>query len=315
MKPRRVTILWMPSASAKSRILSLPPVLIYFFAIMFCLSWVLLLVGGYLGNRLYHDYCELRQQNSHLLQKDKELQALRSAMEQIRKDEKVIRSFLGLEEAENGRLGQGGGMPSTNLSTVAPTEEMASQRVVVSPQSRTETTMDRAAFLQASLHELVETVQDRRELWDSTPSIVPVKTDDYWFSSGFGWRRSPFTGLKEFHNGLDISSRKGTPIIAPARGVVVKRGYDKYLGKYLQLDHGRNTTTTYGHLSGYSVSCGQNVERGQVIASMGNTGLSTGHHLHYMVKTDNRCVNPMHYILNAEASHLLVRPLQADGGG
>jgi murein DD-endopeptidase MepM/ murein hydrolase activator NlpD len=158
-------------------------------------------------------------------------------------------------------------------------------------------------------------MRSQRENWDSTPSIMPVSVNDYWFSSGFGWRRSPFTGLKEFHNGLDISSGKGTPIIAPADGTVIKRGYDKYLGKFLKIDHGRKIITTYGHLSAYHVSPGQKVQRGDIVASMGNTGLSTGHHLHYMIKVKDRCVNPLHYILNAKANRLLVRPLQIEDGG
>ena len=137
--------------------------------------------------------------------------------------------------------------------------------------------------------------------------------DDYWFSSGFGWRRSPFTGLKEFHNGLDISSRKGTPIVAPASGKVVKRGRDKYLGNYLKIDHGRKVVTMYGHLSDFNVSPGQDVTRGEIIAFMGNSGLSTGHHLHYTLKVNDRCVNPLHYILNAKGNRLLVRPLQVEG--
>jgi murein DD-endopeptidase MepM/ murein hydrolase activator NlpD len=115
--------------------------------------------------------------------------------------------------------------------------------------------------LKAGLQEVVETMRGQRKTWDSTPSILPVEIDDYWFSSGFGWRRSPFTGLKEFHNGLDISSRRGTPIIAPADGKVIKKGQDKYLGKYLKIDHGGQIVTMYGHLSGFNVSPGQMVER------------------------------------------------------
>jgi murein DD-endopeptidase MepM/ murein hydrolase activator NlpD len=140
---------------------------------------------------------------------------------------------------------------------------------------------------------------------DSTPSILPVAVEGYWFSSGFGWRRSPFTGLKEFHDGLDISSRKGTPIIAPAAGRVVKIAYHRYRGKYLQLDHGRQCITTFAHLSGFNVNHGQKVERGDVIAYMGSTGRSTGSHLHYKIEIMEKVVNPKHYILNARANRLV----------
>jgi murein DD-endopeptidase MepM/ murein hydrolase activator NlpD len=237
-------------------------------------------------------------------------------MERIRKDENTIRSFLGVEKSgeETSGLGQGG-EPSPDLSTIALNDAMASGSVPFPAKPKEVSILQRAKSLELDLQELVQTMRSQRETWDSTPSIMPVNVTDYWFSSGFGWRRSPFTGLKEFHNGLDISSAKGTPIVAPADGTVIKRGYDKYLGKFLKIDHGRKIVTTYGHLSAYNVSPGQKVERGDIIASMGNTGLSTGHHLHYMIKVKDRCVNPLHYILNAKANRLLVRPLQIEGGG
>jgi murein DD-endopeptidase MepM/ murein hydrolase activator NlpD len=283
---------------------------------MLVLSWLLLATGGYFGKSLYEDYLALREENSYLLHKERELEALRQTMERIRKDENTIRSFLGVEKSgeETSGLGQGG-EPSPDLSTIALNDAMASGSVPFPAKPKEVSILQRAKSLELDLQELVETMRSQRETWDSTPSIMPVNVTDYWFSSGFGWRRSPFTGLKEFHNGLDISSAKGTPIVAPADGTVIKRGYDKYLGKFLKIDHGRKIVTTYGHLSAYNVSPGQKVERGDIIASMGNTGLSTGHHLHYMIKVKERCVNPLHYILNAKANRLLVRPLQIEGGG
>jgi len=283
---------------------------------MLLLSWVLLATGGYFGKNLYDDYAELREENTYLLQKERELDALQQTMERIRKDENTIRSFLGVEKSgeETNGLGQGG-EPSPDLSTIAPNDAMSSGSVPFPAEPLEDSVLQRAKRLELDLKELVETMRSQRDSWDSTPSIMPVNTTDYWFSSGFGWRRSPFTGLKEFHNGLDISSAKGTTIVSPADGTVIKRGYDKYLGKFLKIDHGRKIITTYGHLSAYNVSPGQKVKRGDIVASMGNSGLSTGHHLHYMIKVKDRCVNPIHYILNAKANRLLVRPLQIEGGG
>jgi len=316
MRRKRITVMWMPSVSSRSRTFSLPPLILYIFVGMLVLSWVLLATGGYFGKSLYEDYLALREENSYLLHKERELEALRQTMERIRKDENTIRSFLGVEKSgeETSGLGQGG-EPSPDLSTIALNDAMASGSVPFPAKPKEVSILQKAKSLEVDLQELVETMRSQRETWDSTPSIMPVNVTDYWFSSGFGWRRSPFTGLKEFHNGLDISSAKGTPIVAPADGTVIKRGYDKYLGKFLKIDHGRKIVTTYGHLSAYNVSPGQKVERGDIIASMGNSGLSTGHHLHYMIKVKDRCVNPLHYILNAKANRLLVRPLQIEGGG
>jgi murein DD-endopeptidase MepM/ murein hydrolase activator NlpD len=307
--------MWMPSVSSSSRTFSLPPIILYVFVGMLVLSWALLAAGGYFGKNLYDDYLTLREENTSLLEKEQELDSLRQTMERIRKDENTIRSFLGVEKSgeETNGLGQGG-EPSPDLSTIAPNDAMASGSVPFPTKPMEVSALQRAKSLEMDLNELVETMRSQRQSWDSTPSIMPVNVSDYWFSSGFGWRRSPFTGLKEFHNGLDISSAKGTAIIAPADGTVVKRGYDKYLGKFLKIDHGRKIVTTYGHLSAYNVSPGQKVHRGDIVALMGNTGLSTGHHLHYMIKVKDRCVNPLHYILNAKANRLLVRPLQIEGG-
>jgi murein DD-endopeptidase MepM/ murein hydrolase activator NlpD len=316
MKRKRITVMWMPSVSSRSRTFSLHPLLLYIFVGMLVLSWALLAAGGYFGKNLYDNYVELREENTHLLDKERELDALRQTMERIRKDENTIRSFLGVEKSgeEAEGLGQGG-EPSPDLSTIAPNDAMDSGSVPFPAKPMQVSALQRAKSLEMDLKELVATMRSQRETWDATPSIMPVSVTDYWFSSGFGWRRSPFTGLKEFHNGLDISSSKGTPIIAPADGTVIKRGYDKYLGKFLKIDHGRNIVTTYGHLLAYNVSPGQKVKRGDIIASMGNSGLSTGHHLHYMIKVKDRCVNPLHYILNAKANRLLVRTLQSEGGG
>ena len=315
MRRKRITVMWMPSVSSSSRTFSLPPIILYVFVGMLVLSWVLLAAGGYFGKNFYDDYLTLREENNYLLEKERELDSLRQTMERIRKDENTIRSFLGVEKSgeETNGLGQGG-EPSPDLSTIAPNDAMASGSVPFPTKPMEVSALQRAKSLETDLNELVETMRSQRQSWDSTPSIMPISVSDYWFSSGFGWRRSPFTGLKEFHNGLDISSAKGTAIIAPADGTVVKRGYDKYLGKFLKIDHGRKIVTTYGHLSAYNVSPGQKVHRGDIVALMGNTGLSTGHHLHYMIKVKDRCVNPLHYILNAKANRLLVRSLQTEGG-
>ena len=104
---------------------------------------------------------------------------------------------------------------------------------------------------------------------------------------------------------MDICGRKGTPIIAPADGVVYRRGRHRYLGKYIRVRHGRGITTTYGHLAGYNVEKGQKVKRGEVIAFMGNSGRSTGTHVHYSVRVKKKYVNPFHYILNTKKNRLV----------
>lgn len=129
----------------------------------------------------------------------------------------------------------------------------------------------------------------------STPSIWPTKG---FLTSGFGWRRSPVSGGGRMHKGLDISNRIGTPVWAPARGTVTFTGNDGAYGICIMIDHGNNIVTRYAHLLRTLVREGQFVQRGDVIGAVGNTGRSTGPHLHYEVIVSGVPVNPMRYVLN-----------------
>jgi hypothetical protein len=146
-----------------------------------------------------------------------------------------------------------------------------------------------------SLRALESLLQNKRSQLTHTPSIWPTRG---WFTSGFGYRISPFTGLRQMHEGIDISNRIGTPIIAPADGLVTNIGREWGFGKILVMSHGFGFTTRYGHLNRIEVKIGQKVKRGQKIAEIGNTGRSTGPHLHYEVKLNGVPVNPMKYVLN-----------------
>jgi murein DD-endopeptidase MepM/ murein hydrolase activator NlpD len=129
----------------------------------------------------------------------------------------------------------------------------------------------------------------------STPSIWPVKG---YLTSGFGRRKAPMAGASRMHKGLDISNRVGTPIRAPARGAVTFAGMDGAYGISVTIDHGNGIITHYAHMQRASVTVGQYVQRGDVIGALGNTGRSTGPHLHYEVRVNGMPVNPMRYILN-----------------
>jgi len=152
-----------------------------------------------------------------------------------------------------------------------------------------------ASAQELSFEELTEAMKDRRSLWASTPSVWPVRG---WLTSGFGNRISPFTGSVTMHNGIDLASRRDTPVQATAGGVVSYEGFDSGLGKVVKLNHGYGMQTIYGHLAKVNVRIGQKIKRGDVIGFVGNTGLSTGPHLHYEVFVNNVPVNPLRYILN-----------------
>ena len=304
----------MPLGGRKSSIFSIPLVLVCILAGTLLIFWVTLGTAGYFGIGLYRDYLQLKEENGHLLQKKKDLDEMRLVIKHVEKNEEIIRSVLALEKSQAvaGDLGQGG-MPATNLSSIFAENKLSSASISLPAKAKALSILAEAKSLQKSLQELVGTMRERRQLLDHTPSIVPLKAKDYWFSSGFGWRSSPFTGMKEFHDGVDISAPKDTPIIAPGDGRLITKAYHRYRGKYLQIDHGWGCITTYAHLSRFSgVSAGQEVKRGEVIGYTGNTGRSTGTHLHYEIEIKGRVINPIHYILNAKVNRLLESQLPVE---
>ena len=150
-----------------------------------------------------------------------------------------------------------------------------------------------ASKQEASIQMLIEYFEDKRSLYASTPSVWPVRG---WVTSHFGVRTSPFSGIQKFHEGMDIAAQTGTPVMAPADGVVVKAGFGTGYGNLVEISHGYGMKTIYGHNSRLNVKAGQRVKRGDVISYVGDTGSSTGPHLHYEVKVNGLPINPGKYL-------------------
>jgi hypothetical protein len=161
-------------------------------------------------------------------------------------------------------------------------------------RARTEELATRIDARDGAFAQLVEKLRGVRNRLAATPSIWP---SNGFVTSGFGWRLSPFTGRRHFHAGLDIAADTGTDIVAAARGRVDFAGKKGAFGQVVILDHGFGIRTLYGHTSAIHVKKGQQVERGERIASVGNTGRSTGPHVHYSVQLKGRNVNPADYVL------------------
>lgn len=153
----------------------------------------------------------------------------------------------------------------------------------------------RLTALTEKSRELTGVFDKQRSLLASTPSVWPVRG---YLSAGFGNRIDPFTGLKDFHPGLDISAPLGTKILAPADGTVIFAGVKGGYGNAVTIDHGRGIMTHYGHLDAFNVRVGQSVRRGSVLGFVGSTGRSTAPHLHYEVWLNGSNQNPLLYILD-----------------
>lgn len=158
--------------------------------------------------------------------------------------------------------------------------------------------LDKQLYVQSnSLDEILQMVRTQKERIHHTPSIVPVADKDLTrVASGYGPRIHPIYGIAKMHSGMDFTAPTGTHVYATADGVVtVARDAGGGYGKYVDIDHGYNYLTRYAHLNKMNVKEGQKVKRGEVIGEVGNTGLSTGPHLHYEVRVRGNAQNPAYY--------------------
>lgn len=147
------------------------------------------------------------------------------------------------------------------------------------------------AHLEAHREELVQAQAYRAH----RPTGWPVA--DATVTDRFGWRRHPFGGGSNYHEGLDLAQEEGAPVTATAAGTVTHAGWGEGgLGNTVKIDHGYGFTTVYAHLSSIAVQAGQEVTRGAVIGSVGSTGVSTGPHLHYEVHMNGQPVDPTEFL-------------------
>jgi len=209
--------------------------------------------------------------------------------------EKKIRVIANLEKPddEENLFGVGGATPE-DLDTGASLRRDQSG-LIRSMHDQVEQLESASYTQEADFTSLLDQLNQKKNLLACTPSIRPAKG---WISSHFGYRISPFTGRRELHAAYDIANREGSKIIAPANGVVTFAGKKGSYGNLLIIDHGYGLVTRYGHIKKFEVKKGAKVHRGDIIAKMGNTGRSTGPHVHYEVRLNGVPVNPEKYILN-----------------
>jgi murein DD-endopeptidase MepM/ murein hydrolase activator NlpD len=224
---------------------------------------------------------------------EQDITMLRQTISRLKLANAKLMLMAGVDPAASSQisLGIGGTTDTGDLSTIIQGSEEDMGQKLDNLMKLKEAATDQEELSQR----LMEFFQDQKTLLASTPSIWPVKG---WVTSGFGIRKSPFTGLKTMHAGIDIATRTGTPIVAPADGIVSFAGVKGSFGKVLVIDHGYGYTTFYGHCSALKKEVGDKIKRGDVIAYVGNSGTSTGPHLHYEVRVNGVATNPIKYILD-----------------
>jgi len=238
---------------------------------------------------------EITTQRKQIQRFAEEIEGLKKQVDNLSKFEDKVRLIADIKQTSDssGLIGIGS-IPADTLDPDLPLTQKHSGLIREMHQQVTQTKV--AAEKHAlDFEQLIKQLEQKRNMLASTPSIRPVNG---WITSGFGNRISPFTGQKEFHSGLDISNAPGTKIIAPANGRVSVAAEKLYIGNLVVIDHDHGRVTQYGHLKEILVNPGQEVKRGDVIGLVGNTGRSTGPHLHYEVLINGTPVNPLKYILN-----------------
>ncbi len=275
--------------------------------------WLLILgtfmVLAIIGSNIYlwHFFQEHRNLESQLHQAENTVQSqkiqlttlyhktqdLEQNLERIQEFDDKLRVMLDLDPPQTSNPNPAGGTPENFSSSSVPfyrQEALAREMHNFLDQLSTESRLE-----EIRQQEILQALHKQQNRLASTPSIWPAQG---WVSSDFGYRASPFTGQREFHKGIDISAPEGTPIYAPADGEIISTRDNSTYGLTMVLDHGRGFSTKYAHMKRFVVDENEEVSRGQLIGYVGNTGRSTGPHLHYEVRINNVPVNPKKYILN-----------------
>ncbi len=224
------------------------------------------------------------------------VQTMHQEMRRLRTFDDEIRRLAGLETASatESTMAMGGG--TLEIEELLTAEEQAARQQLIAQLFEDVERLEREVALRAeSFETLTAYLNEQKDRLAATPSIWPAKG---YVSSKFGPRISPFTGRRQRHTGIDIAAARGTPILAPADGVITFSGKLAGYGRVIVIDHGFGYKTFYGHNHRNKVKKGQRVKRGQVIAAVGDSGYSTGSHLHYEVVVKGRPVNPLKYIVD-----------------
>jgi murein DD-endopeptidase MepM/ murein hydrolase activator NlpD len=180
-------------------------------------------------------------------------------------------------------------------------ERLTNSEMVVQTAKKLDIISKRMYIQSKSYDEIIEKALNKEQMMACLPAIQPVSNKNLSrTASGYGWRIHPIYKIRKFHEGMDFTAPVGTEIYATADGVIcnLERNQFRGYGNYVVIDHDFGYKTLYGHMEGFNVKLGQKVKRGDVIGYVGNTGTSTGPHLHYEVHKNGSTVNPINYYFN-----------------
>lgn len=300
-KKEYFTFMFLPGPTERVRTLSISKFALKSVFLSFMAALVLSLYLGYEYNDAKDKVWELRSVREELMQQKAQVQSFALNLLDYKRQMFLLRDLdtklrravsLGPRDKAQQVLGIGG-PDELGLQNLAILGEKKQEEALKEMHQELSQLKGAASRQETSFQMLIEYFEDKRSLYASTPSIWPTRG---WVTSHFGNRMSPFSGIVKFHEGIDIAAQTGTPIMAPADGVVIKAGFVTGYGNLLELSHGYGIKTAFAHNSRLNVKAGQRVKRGDVIAYVGDTGSSTGPHLHYEVRKNGLPVNPVRYM-------------------
>jgi murein DD-endopeptidase MepM/ murein hydrolase activator NlpD len=300
MSKRRWTLVLVPHGSEPSRIVEVSYGLLRLVSGAVGVVVVLALLAGYITVSHTTDLsraARLQQENASLAREIGELHGrlatLADTLIRISQRDARIRLLANLEPIDPQVQAAGiGGPASSEIGLAGLTgvsRRTADIRVDLGALIR------RANLLASSFKEAADSLALHTARLAATPSIMPTQG---WLSSAFSSMRThPILHMARPHEGIDVSAPMGSPIEAPAAGMVTEAGWETGYGNSITINHGFGIVTKFAHASKLMVKNGQRVSRGQRIALVGNSGLATGPHLHYEVHVNGRPVNPLKYVL------------------
>ena len=240
---------------------------------------------------------DAQQLGGELTELREKLAVLQDTIRAIGVRDERVRTLAGLAPVDSAvrEAGIGGpGTPSLDRDVLYKSDPTLG-RLAFDARTDLDGLIRRANILSASFAEVTDTLTRNNQRLAATPSIMPTAG---WLSSQFSMHRfHPILHISRPHEGIDVAAPMGAPVVAPASGVVITITQQHGYGLILEINHGNGLVTKYAHLSRVLVREGAKVTRGQVIAAVGNSGLSTGPHLHYEIHINGRVVDPLTYVL------------------
>lgn len=312
---RHFTILLVPHSRFKPLRITFT---VSFLLFLFVLWTGVTIWAGYLSSK-HIDYWRVKAEHNLLRLRmallAKQLNESREYLDQVKENDTRIRELLELKTKK--AIITGGGVSETapsssqneevqsTLGAGGPTpresallDQLLNGKLEISPENLYEQTRkikEISRIRLQSISEIMENINYQRALYSSTPNTHPLSGGGR-ITSGYGFRLHPVYGSFEFHSGIDIAAERDTPVVTTASGKVLFTGWVEGYGKLVIVDHGFNYSTYYGHLNKILCKQGDRVERGKIIGLVGDTGTSTGYHLHYEVRFNGKTVNAAKYL-------------------